>query len=138
MVIQMADTYRLLITGSRTWLDYDAVLFEISVRKTRRNGLIVVHGAAREGADRFAALAARDLGNVRQERYPANWRRHGKRAGYIRNDEMVATMPDECLAFLMPCELESCALREPHYTHGADHCSRKAELAGIPTRRFPA
>lgn len=47
----------------------------------------VVHGAAR-GADTIAANWARENG-LRCYAYPADWTRHGRSAGHIRNRQML-------------------------------------------------
>lgn len=128
------SAYRVLVTGSRTWTDFSLILAEVRTLADHHPRLVIVHGAAPSGADMLASLAARQFGVV-QERHPAAWRRLGKRAGYVRNEEMVMTHPDECLAFLMTCELPRCQARPPHPTHGSAHCAKLAEDAGIPVRR---
>lgn len=133
----MGERFRVLVAGSRTWTDHEAVLFELAGLALLHGGITVVHGAARDGADRFAHLAARAIGAA-EERHPADWKRHNRRAGYVRNEEMVATAPDLVLAFIARCELDRCAGRKPHGTHGSEHCAGLAERAGIETRRFTA
>jgi hypothetical protein len=132
----VADTYRVLVTGSRTWPDNEAVLFEIcGLSLLHDSMLVIVHGAARDGADRFAALACRAAG-VAQEPHPADWKRHNRRAGYLRNQEMADLGASLALAFCMPCGLASCAGKPAHDTHGTAHMIRCAERAGIPVRRI--
>ena len=48
--------------------------------------LVIVHGAAR-GADSLASAWATRNG-VKQDSYPAEWDKHGKAAGFIRNEKM--------------------------------------------------
>ena len=55
-------------------------------------------------------------------RHPADWDKHGKAAGMIRNREMVALGADICLAFPIG--------RSP----GTRACIREAQRAGIPVR----
>ena len=57
-----------------------------------------------EGRRRFVVLVCggRDVGDQRipQDRYPADWKRHGRVAGPIRNAAMLAkSRPDLCVAF---------------------------------------
>lgn len=114
--------FRVLVTGSRTWTDHAAItaaLDELLVRHGTR--LIVVHGGCRYGADAFADVWAR-VNWVLVERHPADWRRHGRCAGMVRNTAMVATRPDLCLAFIH------------RDSAGATHCATAAAAAGIPTR----
>jgi hypothetical protein len=56
----------------------------------------IVHGGAR-GVDTIAGICAHAGWKV--ETCPADWNKHGKAAGFIRNQEMVDTKPDICLAF---------------------------------------
>jgi hypothetical protein len=115
---------RILVTGSRNWTNRYAIREAIkaavaaSGRSISDNEVTVVHGAAR-GADTLAASAAFELA-YRDEPHPADWERYGKRAGYVRNAEMVNLGADVCLAF---------PLGE---SRGTRHCMREAEKAGIP------
>lgn len=49
----------------------------------------IVHGGAR-GVDTIAGKYATDLG-FKVDVFPANWNKHGKAAGPIRNREMIST-----------------------------------------------
>lgn len=59
---------------------------------------IVVHGACPTGADRIASQWARWRG-LPEEPHPADWQVHGKRAGPLRNQEMVNSGLDGAVAF---------------------------------------
>lgn len=118
-----AVTYRVLLTGSRTWTDWNAIACRLDDLANRRPDLLLVHGACPRGADDMAdrhALAHR----IPTERHPADWRRHGRRAGPVRNAHMVSLGANLCLAFIRD--------RSP----GATGCADMAEAAGIPTFRF--
>jgi YspA, cpYpsA-related SLOG family len=135
----MTGTYRILVTGSRTWDDGPAVWEALEAIHPGGRDLIVVHGACPWGADSHAAWWARvhgAAGGITGEPHPADWNAHGKRAGFIRNAEMVSLGANVCLAFLMPCTDPKCRRKEPHGSHGASHCAALAEKAGIPVRRF--
>jgi hypothetical protein len=112
---------RVLITGSRDWDDWEtlnaALLAEVD-----GGHLSVVHGGAR-GADQMAGAWARKHG-LTEEVFPAQWSTHGRRAGFVRNAQMVDTMPDVCLAFIR------------NGSRGATMTADLAEAAGIPTRRY--
>ena len=58
----------------------------------------LIHGAAR-GADEGAAEWAKSEG-IKSIAYPANWRKHGKAAGPMRNQKMIdEAKPDAVVAF---------------------------------------
>lgn len=114
---------RVLITGSRDWSLPGPVMTALMAAWNELGPFVLVHGDAR-GADRMAAgYHARWGGRV--EAHPADWS-IGKRAGFVRNAEMVAAGADLCLAFIR------------NESRGATMCARLAEEAGIPTRRFIA
>lgn len=122
----MAD-YRVLVTGSRNWADYDRLSLELGVAIGEScwplTGVVIVHGACPKGADTMADEIARSYG-YRTEPHPADWDAYGRRAGFIRNAEMAALGASICLAFIR------------NGSAGASHCAALAEKAGIPTRRF--
>lgn len=107
---------RVLVTGSRAWTDAERVYAELNA--VYEPGMVVVHGAAR-GADRMASDWAKMRG-VEEEPHHADWDRFGKRAGFIRNWEMVKAGADLCLAF---------PLGE---SRGTRSCMKLAQQQGIP------
>lgn len=113
---------RILVTGSRDWTNWNALNEALLDAAGQSHDIVVIHGTAR-GADTMADRWAIRQG-VQVERYPADWERLGKRAGYYRNAEMVARGADICLAFIRKG------------SRGATMCADLAEKAGIPTRRF--
>lgn len=137
------SVFRILITGSRDWSDEDTVwgALDIVAREVLSAGcteIVVVHGAAK-GPDMLAdawVRSRRQYWPVRAERYPADWKRHGRAAGLKRNPVMVSRGADVCLAFALPCTKPDCRRPQPHYTHGTEHCAGLAEREGIPTRWF--
>ena len=86
---------RVLVCGSRGWTDYDAILHRLAQIKASRP--TIVHGAA-SGADTMADRAAKTL-NLTVECYPADWATYGKRAGFIRNEQMLDTGVGLVIAF---------------------------------------
>lgn len=115
---------RVLITGSRTWTDNTIIRNALADVRQQHPDAVLVHGDAR-GADRIAAAIWRSWG-MAVEAYPADWRRHGRAAGMLRNQAMVAAGADLCLAFIRD------------RSRGATHCADLAARAGIPTWRYPA
>lgn len=107
---------KILICGSRDWTDTQEI-FEII--DSLPSGSIVITGAAR-GADRIAEKLAKEKGLV-VESYPANWDKFGKRAGYLRNIEMLDQNPDRVYAF---------PLGE---SKGTNHTIKESIKRGIPT-----
>lgn len=85
---------RVIVCGSRAWTDRE----QIAERLSQLPGTAtVVHGCAK-GADRIAGQEAQKLGLLVEE-HPADWEKHGKRAGYVRNAHMANLGADLCLAF---------------------------------------
>lgn len=90
---------RLLVSGSREWVDAEALHCELSEFWENHPALIVVHGDAPLGADSLARAWA-EAYNVPQHRYPADWSKYGRSAGPKRNKLMVDTKPDYAIFFL--------------------------------------
>jgi hypothetical protein len=130
---------RILITGSRDWSDRTLIRNVLDkITNYGYDGSVIVHGHCPTGADAFADEWAEDCVNlgITVERHPAQWKEHGKKAGPLRNAEMVALGADVVLAFLNPCTKHP--EQPPHGSHGADGCMQLARRAGIPVRRFGA
>lgn len=121
-------SYRILVTGSRTWWDYAELTLHLNDVVQENGGpgnVVIVHGACPRGADEMADQYANACA-IKVERHPADWERHGRRAGFIRNAEMVELGADICLAFIRDG------------SRGATHTADLAEKAGIPVRRWTA
>lgn len=120
---------KILVTGSRDWTDARLIQQEIFrvlyETKTTYNSAALIHGACPTGADAIADQSGRDTG-MHVVRVPADWSRWGRKAGYVRNAEMVELEPDICLAFIR------------NGSRGASITAQLAEAAGIETRRFLA
>jgi len=76
---------RLAIIGSRTFGNY--ALLRESLERYRTNITLVVSGAAR-GADSLGERWAID-NKIPTQIFPANWDKWGKRAGFIRNEDII-------------------------------------------------
>lgn len=94
-------TYRILVTGSRTWTDRDTIRHALT-GLWRKHGpnITLVHGHCPRGADTIAHQWALDntRNRVTAEPHPADWQRFGRAAGHIRNTRMVRLGADICLA----------------------------------------
>lgn len=127
----MTRSPRILVSGSRRWRDETAIADAISgwLTTTSLTGVpVVVHGGQRTwdsqrhtwfGADWLAGCVARRWGFT-EERHPADWNRHGRAAGPIRNTHMISLGADVLLAF---------PIGESPGTRG---CITLAVAAGIP------
>jgi hypothetical protein len=81
-------------------------------------GTVVLEGEA-PGADRIGRLVAEYLGfTVRK--FPADWKRYGRRAGILRNLEMLDETPDVVVAFQL------------RGSRGTQHTIDEARRRGIP------
>lgn len=113
--------FRLLITGSRVWEDKEAIAVELrKVWKEHSSYVTLVTGACPNGADALCEGLGK-LAGWKIESHPADWKRYGKSAGYIRNAEMVELGADMCLAFIK------------NESKGATHTATIAEKCGINT-----
>lgn len=89
---------RLIIAGSRS-IDkiqhlYNAILTFGLQDMIRNDVKEIISGGAR-GADSLGEILANKL-DIKLKRMPANWEKHGKSAGYRRNEEM-SQCADGCL-----------------------------------------
>jgi YspA, cpYpsA-related SLOG family len=118
---------RLLVCGSRTWTDQARlrhVLDQLVSEHSDGQVVTVIEGDAR-GADRLAGQLARERG-WRLERYPADWTRHGRAAGFRRNARMLQQgRPDLVVAFTVGPLAGS---------RGTADMVRRARVAGVPVQ----
>lgn len=86
---------KLLVSGDRWWDDYGAIEDALSFMPDR--AVTLIHGCA-QGADTLAHAVAQRRGWI-IDQYPADWDKHGKAAGPIRNRLMLDQCPDLVVAF---------------------------------------
>lgn len=111
---------RILITGSREHEDVELIEYAIESQLNYAEEITIVHGDCPRGADAIADQYAMD-NDLQVERHPADWERYSKKAGIIRNQEMVDLGADICIAFPIG--------KSP----GTRHCANAAKRAGIKT-----
>lgn len=88
---------KVLICGGREWTN-ELLIAGRLLKLSEKFEVIVVHGNSR-GADRIADARAHALGLERRS-YPADWDKHGRAAGMIRNQEMLnKENPDLVIGF---------------------------------------
>lgn len=79
----------IIVAGSRSITD-EAFVADLILTNVKDicvgNPLIISGGAA--GVDSFAKKVCNTY-NIPFQEYPADWKTYGKRAGYIRNEEMA-------------------------------------------------
>lgn len=134
----MSDDFRILVTGSRQWMDSGVLASAICAAVPDRlitqadhgprldwSRVVIVHGACPRGADYLASRLARRW-TMREEAHPADWAGYGRAAGPLRNQAMVDAGADICLAFPLGASV------------GTRDCMRRAEAAGIPVRIYTA
>lgn len=86
---------RILVCGGRNF--EDRVWLNPILDNYKQSNLTIIQGRAR-GADRLAYEWA--VVNAVPESYPANWYKYGRRAGYLRNMQMLTEgKPDLVIAF---------------------------------------
>jgi len=106
---------RVIVCGSRKWSNAAAVYGRITELPSDTT---IIEGNA-SGADRLAAQAARALG-MSWESYSPAWIIHGRRAGVIRNQQMLDLGADLVLAFW------------DGRSRGTADMIRRAKAAGVP------
>lgn len=85
--------YKVIVAGSRTatgayiYSLLERKLDSILKHKAVTHDIVIVSGTAR-GADLLGEQYAQSR-SFQVERYPAEWDQYGKRAGYIRNEQMA-------------------------------------------------
>jgi hypothetical protein len=120
-----APAFRVVVTGSRQWPDPATVHAELDRQLAEHPFLVVVHGDCPRGADRQARDWCREHAETAEERHPADWHRHGRAAGTIRNQQMIDSGADLVLGFPTAA------------SRGTLHCLTAARRAGIPVRVVP-
>lgn len=87
---------KVIIAGSRDFSDYEKLKEVCDYMLSRQTDVEIVSGAAR-GADILGEQYAKEKGHSLKQ-FPAEWDKFGKRAGYLRNEDM-AKYSDALIAF---------------------------------------
>lgn len=110
---------KILICGDRYWDDKVTILTKM---ESLAKDTLVIHGGAR-GADTLADECAHELG-LPVTPFPADWQRFGKKAGPLRNRQMLDQKPDLVIAFHK--NLQS--------SKGTKDCVNEARKRSIPVK----
>lgn len=97
----MDNGFYCLVVGSRTFDNYDMLKQELDAQLADKSSITVVSGGAK-GADSLAERYAKEKGYL-VEVFKADWKKYGRAAGPIRNEEMqkfISQFSDRvCIAF---------------------------------------
>ena len=88
--------FAVIIAGTRTFEDYELLCRECDIFFLQKKPTHIICGEAR-GADTLGKKYAEERG-IPVLSFPADWKAHGKAAGYIRNKQM-AERGDALVAF---------------------------------------
>ena len=89
--------FKVIVAGGRDFINYELLKTKLDkILSNISDEIIIVSGKAR-GADSLGERYARE-NNYKIAEFPAQWDKFGKRAGYIRNEEM-AKYADACVCF---------------------------------------
>lgn len=91
-------TFRFIVTGSRDWEDKDLIWRVLSTLVPPYSTLI--HGDCPTGADSMADEWAQCQPDITVERHPAEWQKFGRKAGPLRNKEMIDLGAKVVFAFI--------------------------------------
>ena len=78
---------RIIIAGGRDFNDYKTLCGVCDYMFQKQKEIEIVSGTA-NGADKLGEQYANEMGYPIKQ-FPADWDKHGKKAGYLRNKEMA-------------------------------------------------
>ncbi|NQY81900.1 MAG: DUF2493 domain-containing protein [Alphaproteobacteria bacterium] len=90
---------RVIIAGGMDYSDHTRVYAALDALHTRHSDLVLLHGGAPKGVDHIAAKWANNR-DISQIIFKPDWNKHGrKRAGFVRNEDMIAANPIGAIIF---------------------------------------
>lgn len=97
-ILDMFDQYRVIIAGGRYFSDYELLKEKCDEFLHDKTGeeIVIISGHA-SGADSLGERYAQERG-YKIETYPADWKKYGRAAGPIRNEQM-ANIANALIAF---------------------------------------
>lgn len=90
---------KVLVCGGRQYTDREFVFWVLDTLHKRQKLSLVIHGCA-TGADTFAEQWSAEIDGCTSFGVPADWKKHGQRAGFVRNRLMLEHgKPELVIAF---------------------------------------
>ena len=111
--------FKVIIAGGRDFNNYDLLKKKVNKILSNKSEIEIVSGTA-NGADKLGERYAKEF-NLNLKQFPADWNKHGKRAGYLRNKDM-SIYADACICFW------------DSKSKGTEHMINLAKSQGIPLR----
>lgn len=84
----MPIPFRVIVAGTRTFDDYELLCSTLDHLLADKMPDVVIVSGRQRGADRLGEAYARDRG-LEVAPFPAEWAKHGKAAGPMRNQRMA-------------------------------------------------
>lgn len=94
----MKRDLRLIVCGGRDFADWEFIYATLDYLHATRGIVEIIHGDCPTGADHYANAWA-ILRGVDVTPVPADWGKHGRAAGPMRNGVMARMGADGCVAF---------------------------------------
>jgi hypothetical protein len=94
--IEISKPFKVIIAGSRGFNNYEYLVKTMDHLLQNKKLVEIVSGTAK-GADSLGEKYAEERSHSVKQ-FPANWDKYGKKAGYLRNEEM-AKYADACVCF---------------------------------------
>ena len=89
--------FKVIIAGGRDFSNYELLKTKLDKILSNINQPIQIVSGTANGADTLGERYAKER-NYQIKQFPANWNTYGKRAGYLRNEQM-AKYADACVCF---------------------------------------
>lgn len=116
---QYAEQPRIIVAGGRDFTDYNLLCSVLNEYLAGMGDVKIISGMA-EGADSLAIRYA-DEHSLSKILFPANWKRYPRRAGFLRNADMLS-VATHLIAFW------------DGTSHGTRHIIDIARTKGIPVK----
>lgn len=123
---KLCEYFFCLVVGSRTFNDYELMKKKLDKLLQNQKKVVIVSGGAR-GADTLAVQYAKERG-YSVKVFPAQWEKYGKRAGYVRNEQMHE--------YISKVERRGVVAFWDGQSHGTEHNFSMCRKYGNPLRKI--